>query len=87
MINNKSKPKRKRTRKRKRKTSRWALHRQRLRAGVIVLPVPVNGMVLAWLVSRAHWISAQAADAGDRQVLGQLVADGLSLSASKWDPP
>ena len=83
LNNNKSKPKR---RKRKPKHSRWAAYRRRQRAHVIVLRVPIDDVVLDWLVREARWISKEAADAADRQVLGQLIADGLKLSAAKATP-
>jgi hypothetical protein len=57
------------------------LYRQRVRDGEFILPVPVNAMVLDWMIEKAQWISEADAAEGDRGRLGLLVGDGLKLSA------
>jgi hypothetical protein len=82
-----SPPKRKaalrRARQRQREPSRHALrnraHRQRVKAGRIVVPVEIGLGELEWLVS-VRWITPAEADAGDARTIGAAIAAGLAAS-------
>jgi hypothetical protein len=55
-------------------------HRQRVKAGRMVVPVEVDGQVLSWLI-RIHRLTEAEADQGDARLIGQAIAAGLAASA------
>lgn len=55
-------------------------HRERLKAGRMVVPVEVGGAELTWLIS-CRWLTAAEADQGDARIIGQAIARGLEASA------
>lgn len=62
-------------------------YRQRQRDGDFVVPVPLNAMVIDWLIDKAGFISEADAESGDRVRLGQLIGDGLKPSAARARKP
>jgi hypothetical protein len=55
-------------------------HRERVKAGKIVVAVELGAQELDYLVS-VHWITPQEADRGDSRVIGAAIARGLEASA------
>lgn len=60
------------------------VYRQRVKACRIVVYVEVDGDVLNWLVDAPHWLTAEQADAGDREIIGSAISAGLRHSAREW---
>jgi hypothetical protein len=55
-------------------------HRERIKAGRIIVPVELGAVELDWLIS-VHWLTPAEADAGDARIIGAAIAAGLAASA------
>jgi hypothetical protein len=55
-------------------------HRERLKAGRMVVPVEVDGQLMDWMV-RVRWLSEAEASEGDARKIGEAIARGLAASA------
>jgi hypothetical protein len=55
-------------------------HRERIKAGRIVVLVELSGVELDWLV-RIHWLTETEANQGNSRLIGAAIAAGLAASA------
>jgi hypothetical protein len=54
-------------------------YRTRVKACRVCVSVEIDSAVLDWLIDRAHWLPATAAE--DRKAIGNAITAGLALSA------
>jgi hypothetical protein len=69
-----------RDRRRELKRERDVRHRERVKAGKIVVNVELGAQELDWLI-QIHWLTPQEADRGDARAIGERIAAGLAASA------
>lgn len=67
-------------RRRELRAARDKRHRDRVKAGKIVVGVELGGEELSWLIS-VRWITPGEADQGDGRAIGAAIAAGLARSA------